>query len=47
MTWLPLDSQMFLSVGLDVILLLGRERTVERLRHAAERLEAESPARTS
>ncbi len=31
----------------DVILLLGRERTVERLRRAAARLEAESPAPTS
>jgi glutamyl-tRNA synthetase len=31
----------------DVMLLLGRERTVQRLRHAAERLEAESPAPTS
>ncbi|HMI30865.1 MAG TPA: hypothetical protein VK527_03930, partial [Candidatus Limnocylindrales bacterium] len=31
----------------DVMLLLGRERTVERLRHAADRLEAESPAPTS
>ncbi len=31
----------------DVILLLGRERTVERLRRAADRLEAESPAPTS
>jgi len=31
----------------DVMLLLGRERTVERLRDAAERLEAESPAPTS
>ena len=31
----------------DVILLLGRERTVERLRQAADRLEAESPAPTS
>ena len=31
----------------DVILLLGRERTVERLRLAAERLEAESPAPAS
>jgi glutamyl-tRNA synthetase len=31
----------------DVILLLGRERTVARLRDAAERLEAESPAPTS
>jgi nondiscriminating glutamyl-tRNA synthetase len=31
----------------DVILLLGRERTVERLRHAADRLEAESIAPTS
>ncbi len=31
----------------DVILLLGRERTVERLRHAADRLEAESIAPAS
>jgi len=31
----------------DVMLLLGRERTVRRLRHAAERLEAESPAPAS
>ena len=31
----------------DVMLLLGRERTVERLRRAAERLEAEDPAPTS
>ena len=31
----------------DVMLLLGRERTVERLRHAADRLEAESKAPTS
>jgi len=31
----------------DVMLLLGRDRTVQRLRHAAERLEAESPAPTS
>jgi len=31
----------------DVMLLLGRERVVERLRHAADRLEAESPAPTS
>jgi len=31
----------------DVMLLLGRERTVERLRSAAERLEAEYPAPTS
>ncbi len=31
----------------DVILLLGRERTVQRLRHAADRLEAESPAPAS
>jgi len=31
----------------DVILLLGRERTVRRLRDAAGRLEAESPAPTS
>ena len=31
----------------DVMLLLGRERTVERLRRAAERLEAEYPAPTS
>jgi glutamyl-tRNA synthetase len=31
----------------DVMLLLGRERTVKRLRHAADRLEAESPAPTA
>ncbi len=31
----------------DVMLLLGRERTVERLRHAADRLEAESKAPTA
>jgi glutamyl-tRNA synthetase len=31
----------------DVMMLLGKERTVERLRHAADRLEAESPAPTS
>jgi len=31
----------------DVMLLLGRDRTVRRLRHAAERLEAESPAPAS
>ena len=31
----------------DVMLLLGRERTVRRLRQAAERLEAESPAPAS
>jgi len=31
----------------DVMLLLGRERTVQRLRHAAERLEAGSPAPAS
>jgi len=31
----------------DVMLLLGRERTVRRLRHSAERLEAESPAPAS
>ncbi len=31
----------------DVMLLLGRERTVERLRHAAGRLQAESPAPAS
>jgi glutamyl-tRNA synthetase len=31
----------------DVMLLLGRQRTVERLRRAAERLEAEYPAPTS
>ena len=31
----------------DVMLLLGRKRVVERLRHAADRLEAESPAPTS
>jgi len=31
----------------DVILLLGRERTVKRLRDAADRLEAQSPAPTA
>jgi glutamyl/glutaminyl-tRNA synthetase len=31
----------------DVMLLLGPQRTVERLRRAAERLEAEYPAPTS
>jgi len=31
----------------DVMLLLGKDRTVQRLRHAADRLEAESPAPTS
>jgi len=31
----------------DVMLLLGRERTVDRLRRAADRLEAEYPAPTS
>jgi glutamyl/glutaminyl-tRNA synthetase len=31
----------------DVMMLLGKERTIERLRRAAERLEAESPAPTS